>query len=938
MDTQALKDVWGIMLYPPGSVQNGCCSQFVVSMLSTRSKAKGPVCRDKLVLIYLCSLLLAESYAPEPNPGPRPCKYPCGYCHKAVKWTTPGICCDSCNMWYHQECLGMKDCIYLAMRNVSWECVQCGLPNFSSALFDTLLFETSNTFEPLTHDTTIYPDLSFTSPQATSSPKTTTRVHEAVSVSSSTAPDNSTSPEFFTHPSLNDSKEPTIVQRSQRQRNDIPIRVLIVNCHSIVEKRPQLENILESTQADIVLGTESWLNSQHLSTAIFPKGFKVYRKDRVNTAGGGVFIMVSEKFISSEPEELKIDAYCEMVWVHVQIPGATQLYIGSLYRPPDQNDPAYLDQLNTCLSRIPVGAHTWLGGNFNLGDIDWETETVKPNPYKSGLCHQLLQISKDHFLDQLVLEPTRITEDIGNTLDLFFSNNQSLVNRVEVIPGISDHETVYVESSLRPAKIVTPPRQVKCYCKADFDSLKEELRQSKEDFINMAEISSAEQLWAKLRTLTTELMRKYIPTRLIKGNKLKKPWIDKKVRSLIRRRQKLFQRMRKTRNETDVRKYRECKRILQKSERQSYWSYVNNIIEVGDQDSACQPKQKRFWSYIKSLRKDSSGIAPLKDNGRLFNSPTDKANILNHQYHSVFTREDPSSATPDPDGTPLPDMDNITVTEQGVKKLLQKSNPQKATGPDMIPARILRECSEELAPILTIVINRTLQTGCVPEDWKQANVSAVFKKGQRYDPAHYRPISLTCLCCKMLEHIITSSIMKHVDHHQILSDCQHGFRARRSCETQLVTLINDLSSSLDRGDQTDMVILDFSKAFDRVPHKRLLRKLHHYGIRGHLHSWITSFLTGRSQKVIVEISESESAPVISGVPQGSVLGPLLFLLFINDLPDNIASNTRLFADDCIVYRTIRDHADQEALQEDLVRLAEWEDKWGMEFHPQKCST
>ena len=116
-----------------------------------------------------------------------------------------------------------------------------------------------------------------------------------------------------------------------------------------------------------------------------------------------------------------------------------------------------------------------------------------------------------------------------------------------------------------------------------------------------------------------------------------------------------------------------------------------------------------------------------------------------------------------------------------------------------IPARILRECSEELAPILTIVLNRTLQTGRVPEDLKQANVSAVFKKGQRYDLANYRSVSLTCLCCKMLEHIITSSIMKHVDHHQILSDCQHGFRARRSCETQLVTLINDLSSSLDRG-------------------------------------------------------------------------------------------------------------------------------------------
>ena len=181
-------------------------------------------------------------------------------------------------------------------------------------------------------------------------------------------------------------------------------------------------------------------------------------------------------------------------------------------------------------------------------------------------------------------------------------------------------------------------------------------------------------------------------------------------------------------------------------------------------------------------------------------------------------------------------------------------------------ARLLKECSEELAPILTIIFNRTIQTGTVPDDWKRANVSAVYKKGQRYDPANYRPVSLTCLCCKMLEHIIVSSIMKHVDKHQILTDCQHGFRAKRSCETQLITLIDDLASTLDRGVQTDMVILDFS--FDRFPHKRLLRKIHHYGIRGNLHNWITSFLTGRSQKVVVEVSESDSVPVISGVPQG----------------------------------------------------------------------
>ena len=133
-----------------------------------------------------------------------------------------------------------------------------------------------------------------------------------------------------------------------------------------------------------------------------------------------------------------------------------------------------------------------------------------------------------------------------------------------------------------------------------------------------------------------------------------------------------------------------------------------------------------------------------------------------------------------------------------------------------------------------------------------------------------------------------------------------------------------------------MVVLDICEAFDRVPHRRLLRKLHHYGIRGNLHSLMTSFLTGRSQKV-VEVSESESVPVIRGVPHGSVLGPLMFLLFINDLPDKIISNTRLLADDCIIYRAINDDSDCVALQEALTRLADWKQTWAMEFHSQKCS-
>jgi ribonuclease P/MRP protein subunit RPP40 len=154
----------------------------------------------------------------------------------------------------------------------------------------------------------------------------------------------------------------------------------------------------------------------------------------------------------------------------------------------------------------------------------------------------------------------------------------------------------------------------------------------------------------------------------------------------------------------------------------------------------------------------------------------------------------------------------------------------------------------------------------------------------------------------------------------------------------LLTFIHELAAGLDRGKQFDLIILDFSKAFDKVPHQRLLRKLDHYGIRGSTYTWIADFLHDRKQQVVVEGATSPTIPVVSGVPQGSVLGPLLFLPFINDLPSEVISNTRLFADDCILYREIKGHNDCSILQEYLARLTNWEETWGMDFHPEKCCT
>ena len=273
--------------------------------------------------------------------------------------------------------------------------------------------------------------------------------------------------------------------------------------------------------------------------------------------------------------------------------------------------------------------------------------------------------------------------------------------------------------------------------------------------------------------------------------------------------------------------------------------------------------------------------------------------------------------------------------------MLTKLNIHKATGPDGLSARVLKECSSEIAPVLAYIFNESLAQGAVPDDWRLANVTPVFKKGEKYDAANYRSLSLTCICCKTLEHILVSNINKHLAFESILADCQHGFRSQRSCETQLVQFYHDIVENLDgaynRGHkQTDLIIMDFAKAFDKVPHRRLLYKLRYYGIRGTTLQWITSWLSGRSQKVVLDGQASDPAPVLSGVPQGSDLGPVLFLIFINDLPDNIRSSVRLFADNCVLFRNINSPKDCEILQEDLNSLARWETDWQMKFNVDKC--
>ena len=196
-------------------------------------------------------------------------------------------------------------------------------------------------------------------------------------------------------------------------------------------------------------------------------------------------------------------------------------------------------------------------------------------------------------------------------------------------------------------------------------------------------------------------------------------------------------------------------------------------------------------------------------------------------------------------------MPDIVVTTEGVARLLHGLNPNKATGPEDIPARILQLTANEIAPALQIIFQKSLDTGKLPLSWSQANSALIFKKGDRSLPSNYRPISLTSICCKILEHIIFTNIMNHFDYHSVLTDRKHGFRSKHSTESQLIITTHDLAQSLNNKLQVDMIIMDFSKAFDTVPHNRLLNKLNRYGIRNKTHNWISNFLKYRKQRVVI---------------------------------------------------------------------------------------
>jgi hypothetical protein len=783
--------------------------------------------------------------------------------------------------------------------SVSWIC-NCGFPNYTSDLFHThFKVDTLNSFSVLD-------DLS---PEV-----------------SSTDPDSTGIPHDFNPRQTSSPTKPKPLRRTKVRT----LRGMQINCNGLKGEDSKLDfqSAVEQHNPDIIFGCESKLDEGTPTYSIFSENYEVYRKDRTAN-GGGVFLAIRSDIVVVDRPEFDSDA--EVTWASIEFAKNGCLYLGSYYRPPNSRNVA-LDHIQDSLSKILAKHHKLpniiLAGDCNFPDIDWEN-ILTTNVKTQAEHNHFINFLNENGLKQLTKEITRPKS--GNILDLVMTTNEDLVENITVEPGISDHNLVLFDINMTPRLQKKPPRKIYKYSKADTDDIKKCLEEATEEYFQRSPDNlDVEDNWNFFKQALKKAQDK-IPHRTTKG-KPSHPFIDRNIIKEMNKRDKLYKKALTSKTQKSWNAYKTKRNEVQRLKRSAHQRYMNEVI--GD---SLKSDPKKFWSYIKSQKRESINIPTLRVDSKISATDAEKAQILNDQFSSVFTREDASQKPPDKGPSPYPQIDDLTVEPNGVLKQLQSLNSNKASGPDEIPARMLHEYAEEVCEMLAHIFQQTYDTGTLPNDWTKARVVGIYKKGKKSTPSNYRPVSLTCICCKVMEHIVLSHMAKHLATNNILIDNQHGFRAKLSCETQLIESINDWASNIDKKLQTDVLFLDFSKAFDKVAHLKLLHKIRYYGIDGKTNRWIGGFLLGRTQQVSVNGTTSPPAEVLSGVPQGSVLGPALFLLYINDINDGVSSPMRLFADDSVIYRAIRTQKDLESLHQDLQKVFEWAEKWDMKFNVDKCT-
>lgn len=707
-------------------------------------------------------------------------------------------------------------------------------------------------------------------------------------------------------------------------------------------KTTELKHI--ASKYKVICITESCLSADHVADAeVSIPNFKMFREDRSDNSGFGGSVI----FVHNSLNVSKLDWFekSESLAVKINVSSGKILNVICVYRSPNltkEENNKLLGQLDKVPFTSVQSENIIMVGDFNLPNVDWVNGIVL-SPIDS--IDQKMVMQNDYiemfttkglhwYIEQ---EPTRC-KLVGNKLqtailDQIFSNNECIVGDVNLIAplGKSDHACIEIETNLHSNLDYLNVKQ------RNWSKVTEHFVSEKGNNINWSyssvSNSDVNAIWDELNTKIQSIIAD-VPETVLKvsrqGEPLEKlPWDSSR---LVRKRKEKDRIWRAFDGKPCMETFQTALHKQSEYETVEYEEKLKHEQKIVENlKYNCKP----LFRYLKSKSKTNKNVSTLKDEfGKLTESPAETAELLAHFFQSVHSQEEFGPLFENCYKSEVNNvMSDLTISEEGVRLLLSKLDVSKSMGPDDIHPKILKflATNESFVNALTILFNMCLKDEKLPNIWKTATVVPLHKKGSIHLPSNYRPVSLTCILCKMFEKFIRTHMLDFLKD-RIVNN-QHGFVMGKSTLSNLLESIDAINEFLTEGNSADILYLDFSKAFDTVSHYRLLIKMKNLGISNNIINVVKDFLSNRSMRVKVGSSYSQSHNVPSGVPQGSVLGPLLFLIFINDLPDGIKSFLQLFADDV---KLLVGPSMQDIVQADLDSLTDWEEIWKLKFNVDKC--
>lgn len=708
------------------------------------------------------------------------------------------------------------------------------------------------------------------------------------------------------------------------------------NVRGLRTKLDEFQRNMSASGYPIVCLTETWLNDDFNDAEISGGEYLVFRKDRnynlSNTVrGGGSLIAVSEGLICQRMSEMELSLdFLEDIWIRILLPNNSWLYVCCVYISPFNNNGYLYEALAAKamdnFTQIDIADQILVVGDFNCPSINRfldNTTDSRPTPNTEAIIN-LIEFGN---LTQINNVSYNL---LGSTLDLVFVSDDA-VGRVSKSINVLLTEDVYhpaIEINIEALKLKKINQNIfkRNFFKANFSAINDVLSsQNWDSLLNLPLNEAVERFYLTVNASISD----FVP----QSNKKKSfpEWFTMELINLLREKDRFRNKFKKHGNQNDYAEFANRRNRCKALSERCYRNYLRDI------QLNIPANIKKFWHFTKLKRKTNS--YPLSMNNGQTDSinPVEVSEMFASFFESTYGPVDNRDITA-PTFPTLHSgfMESIVTNETEVETFLSNVDANKRGGPDGIPNLYLKACAKTLAKPLSIIFNKSLELGDCPSIWKVSSLTPIHKQGDKSDVRNYRPISKQNVFMKLFEKIVHSKLSIHINCQ--ISTKQHGFFPNRSIQTNLSKYTNFVAGKLENSSEVHAIYMDISKAFDRVNIQMLMLKLQRFGIRGRVWDWLKSYLVGRKQYVSFNGSRSHEFFPGTGVPQGSHLGPILFLCYINDLSYVVKSQLLMFADDAKIFRETKSALDCCALQNDIDAILKWAEVNFLSLNVQKCQS